>query len=537
MRRLAKLFPPPPSHPAYNALSALARRTAERDLSVRQWLQELSKKGPSFMLSRLEGGSGFPVANVLREYFRDYGKRMIEVGPRSLPSSFNVIESFLRFSHDYFVFDLREEREHLLRLRDYLDWYTATNIPEDPGVLTEVIQEGIVYSYNMVDPAGDFRVEIPGSELVISGVAMVRHMTELSMVILCGEASPPTSDEEAGQLYETMVPISEKEGLGPGPEYSVEDRYLAEIPGYVRVIGLVRVDLVSRQSSVRYVNQDLGSGYLIASDDPTLFLTVTQAERADYVMTMAKDLTRYEPLFASLWSLMYLPVLFIDEQERVARTTFSTELGTRRQSTEVRRAVRHLGRHSITFLRTVRCLQVDGTNSIEDGMTVSPPKMEQSASGFWKPLPPGQVGEDEHGNPVMGKNWVERTDMWPASRCAVDFVVRKRRRPVQGAKPGRVYVLRSSGHGLDIYKIGKTQRTPGVRARELSSATGVPTPFEELGSWEVGDIDFVEKEAHRRLEAYRVSRKREFFRAPLSTIGSVIDSIVREQSEAAAFDK
>jgi len=118
MRQLAKLFPPPPTHPAHGVLSALAKRTAERDFSARLWMQQLLKRGPSFMLSRLQGGSGFPDANLLREYVRDYAHRLIERGPHSLASSFNVVESFLSYPHDYFVFDLREEREHLLRLHE-----------------------------------------------------------------------------------------------------------------------------------------------------------------------------------------------------------------------------------------------------------------------------------------------------------------------------------------------------------------------------------------------------------------------------------
>ena len=101
---------------------------------------------------------------------------------------------------------------------------------------------------------------------------------------------------------------------------------------------------------------------------------------------------------------------------------------------------------------------------------------------------------------------------------------------VEGANPGVVYVMRSGSHGLDVYKIGKTRRPPDVRANELTRATGVPTPFGVLASWEVGDIDVVEREAHRRLRPYRVSRRREFFRVQLSTIVEEISRIVGNAS-------
>jgi len=480
------------------------------------------------MLSRLDGGAGFPISNLLRDYFRNYAYRLVEHGPHAFPCSFNVVESFLKYSHANFMFDLREEREHLLRLHDYLDWYTSGAMPEEPGVLMEVANEGSVYSYNMVDPAGDFRIDVENSTLVVSGVALVRHATELSMIVLCGETPPHVSDKEAKAV--DFQPMPGKEGLEIGARYSGEDRYLQEVPGYSRVIGLVRVDLASRRCLVRYLYHDVGSSYHVVSDDPTIFPAgVTEAERARFYAVSSKTLSHYEPLFATLWSLMYLPAFFIDRHEQVAESRFSTKLHSRRASAEVRRAVRHFGRTSMPFSRKVLCLRPGEAASPEEELTIVPPQMEHAGSGFWKPLPPGQVGEDERGNPILGKTWVERTDTW-SDLSFVEFVLRKQGKPVEGANPGHVYIMRSGAHGLDVYKVGKTGRSPEVRANELTRTTGVPTPFEVLARWEVGDVDLVESEAHRRLEAYRVSRRREFFRAPLSTIVSEINSIVEEWS-------
>lgn len=90
--------------------------------------------------------------------------------------------------------------------------------------------------------------------------------------------------------------------------------------------------------------------------------------------------------------------------------------------------------------------------------------------------------------------------------------------------------MRSASHGLDLYKIGLTRREPTERASELSGATGVPTPFEVLARWEVGDVKAVEAEAHRRLKHYKVNKRREFFRAPLSTIISELDKIAKSSN-------
>ena len=77
---------------------------------------------------------------------------------------------------------------------------------------------------------------------------------------------------------------------------------------------------------------------------------------------------------------------------------------------------------------------------------------------------------------------------------------------------GYVYLLMNPSY-IGMLKIGKTTKQPEERVRELSSATGVPTPFVLLYSIRVSDCDYVEKSIHRELEhlGFRNSTNREFF--------------------------
>ena len=70
----------------------------------------------------------------------------------------------------------------------------------------------------------------------------------------------------------------------------------------------------------------------------------------------------------------------------------------------------------------------------------------------------------------------------------------------------------------NIVKIGKTTRDPNERAKELSSATGVPTPFILVYSKPFADCHFAEKVIHGYLEdkGVRVSGNREFFQISTS---------------------
>ena len=87
------------------------------------------------------------------------------------------------------------------------------------------------------------------------------------------------------------------------------------------------------------------------------------------------------------------------------------------------------------------------------------------------------------------------------------------------SEAGYVYALINwSMPGL--VKVGITSRTPDERSDELSSATGVPTPFERVFHVLVPDARAAESEIHGKLEArgYRVSGDREFFRAPIEEV-------------------
>jgi hypothetical protein len=88
---------------------------------------------------------------------------------------------------------------------------------------------------------------------------------------------------------------------------------------------------------------------------------------------------------------------------------------------------------------------------------------------------------------------------------------------VKLAEPGYVYVLfNPSLKGL--VKIGRTARDPKGRAEELSSATGVPTPFEVAFEAYFADAVAAEQFVHATLteKGFRRASNREFFEMSLS---------------------
>lgn len=86
---------------------------------------------------------------------------------------------------------------------------------------------------------------------------------------------------------------------------------------------------------------------------------------------------------------------------------------------------------------------------------------------------------------------------------------------------GFVYVL-SHPDMPNLYKIGHTAGSPHKRAQELSRATACPRDFDLVCYAEYANAERREKEIHRLLHEYRVNDRREFFKAPMSIIASLV---------------
>jgi hypothetical protein len=78
-----------------------------------------------------------------------------------------------------------------------------------------------------------------------------------------------------------------------------------------------------------------------------------------------------------------------------------------------------------------------------------------------------------------------------------------------------------------------TTRDVSTRVGELSGSTATPLPFDVLASWPVRSAAAAEGKIHDALEPYRVSPRREFFRAPLPTIIRTIDQLLAGEDQQA----
>ena len=89
---------------------------------------------------------------------------------------------------------------------------------------------------------------------------------------------------------------------------------------------------------------------------------------------------------------------------------------------------------------------------------------------------------------------------------------------------GYIYILENDSL-KDMVKIGSTTRDVETRAKELSSSSGVPTPYKIAYKEYVNESADLEKVLHHIFSEYRVSKNREFFRIQAKEVISAIQKL------------
>ena len=96
---------------------------------------------------------------------------------------------------------------------------------------------------------------------------------------------------------------------------------------------------------------------------------------------------------------------------------------------------------------------------------------------------------------------------------------------------GYVYILENDSMP-GLVKIGNTARSTHERAKKLSNATGVPTPFKVVFELSSDKYERLEREVHSKLDRYRVGDNREFFKCTAEIAIKAIKEIHSEHLKA-----
>lgn len=533
----ASLHPPKGSE----AFEELQRRidATNNDPKVQHALKKSWAVARSTLCAQMENGAGRDGDEILRYFMLDACNRFWTLGAwDSLPASFNVTADFLRYSPSKNFFRILEEVDHEFSLGDFLDFATSPKSHVDLSSVSEHIPENKIYHFTNVSPleettVGDTRTQ----RFVAASCSLVRHADEVSICLIAAQPIGAAGDvvRRMGSGNVRITPGKERihEDVGSVP---IEAVPLRGDRSWWKLVVLARMDLERSAFQVRYVLRDCGRSFDIITDDPGIWLDsrgeVIFSDWEKRAMAGSEDLKEYGALFELAQYCVLLPQFFQESAMRVRPRNVKTEFGVKIASLKFKKQVSSAQPESRISFRTI--FEMNAETGVAPSLVATPSALRIERTGFWKTLAPGKEGVDKHGNSVMGKTWVSKELTWIEREPASDGLTIDRESSVSGPDPGQIYVMRSAAHPEDVFKIGLTRSGAIHRAEQLSTSTGVPDKFLVVQCWNVGDCVRAESKIHERLDAYRLTSHREFFKAPYSTIREIVERILGEESGSKA---
>lgn len=477
-------------------------------------------------------GLGFPSDQLLRYFNSEYNGRVLKGSLHDLPSSFNVVEAFNRFVPRGALFELRDEIDHFFCFDHFIDFVTSADNQDDKvDNLVNSLEEGTIYTYNSIGDIYNLDVFIDeGTKFSFSSISLIRFGQEVSAILLAGAHC----DLEAQSLgvEEMFSPDNlrpSRKHITPSPSLKFRAEPLFEGSQLWKTIILVRFDIESKTTDVRYVLQDYGASFNVVSDDPSALVTfdVSAVELEKIAKAWREKVDGYNALFELAKTCLYLPSYFSTREEDIVLERHPTkflQFKKKLENAEVISLVKP--KHCISHRQALTLLRPDAPGS--KVVEFYAPDLKIESTGYWKRLDPQSEGRDKKGQLIHGRTWVTQTLSWVEPSPMEKVTVEKRgKERSSGVDEGFIYIMRSAAHDKDIFKIGLTRRSAHIRASELTRNTSSPDHFLVADEWPVADCSSAEKMIHERLSAYRINPKREFFRVPYSKAISVIAQVVK----------
>jgi len=516
--------------------------------------KKIGQQYQNIMKGISRSGVGFPIDQLVRSMALEYTNRFASSGTEQLPVSFNYFEPFCEgklISNSVAPYmELLPETNHLFSSSDFFDYLTSSdsNNFELKSLLS--LPEAEIFHFTA---SGDI-LELSFSdarfrEYVLSGYSMVRRGNSIHWCVIAGEL---LSEEEweirpsdakmidikdisASKRAFLKKCIEEQENTTGAP------MLLEGTERAIRTVLSGEIDAATGRHIGRSIFVESENSYEVYCDDPEILVEIPDSPKK--INTIEKAMNRLGEAGA-LWNiaegLLQLPAYF------ESRVTIAKDIAG---SGSIPRGLKGKGGRGIKANYQV----VESVSVTEDGKApivrrIELPQYSTETEGHWRRLKYGESGKDRIGNPIIGKTWVNKSSPWRANedRQSIVFVkdslaVAKARvdelyqnaekidevdeKEADGAL-GELYILRCTLMQEEVYKVGWTSGAAKDRAKQLSSATGVPLAFVVVESWSHADAEVLETEVHAILSPYRLNTQREFFQLEFKALRRLIETTI-----------
>lgn len=506
-----------------------------------------------------KSGAGFPADQLVRQLAIEYTHRYAASGLYNQPLSFNYFEAFCEIrlidkSYAPYAWPAPEV-DHLFSIIDYLDYATGPEGSSFDLSQLKALPDGKAFHFTPNGSILDFTfLTAEGREFFVGGFTMIRHGNSLHWYVLGGAAYSEAEWENLATNQAEFGPENipaykrpflsasmQKNGNKSGKPVTLEGTERA-----LRTIIAAETDLTSCKHVGRCHMEEWEHNFSTISDDPLLFVDIKDAQEREVITRGIHD--RVESA-AAMWSLgeaMFQLPAYFNFKIQVAQ---SVPVSEGRKLSAVPKGGRGVGANQFRY---VSALEFEDKNA-EAVRSFAMPRYDIETEGYWRRLKHDAYGQDAYGNRARGRTWVRESNSWrdrpeppkviyvkstlDAARIRLaEYFAKTEAMEAVASMPtadfGVLYVLRCTVMQEEVYKVGWTSGTAEERAKQLSSATGVPTSFIVVEAWHHTDPAGLERNVHAMLMPYRISAGREFFQVSYGKLKGIIEAEIRRADRA-----
>lgn len=543
-------------------LSHLSRKERRR---IKVESKKIGFQYQQIINSMTQSGPGFPVDQLLRSMAIEYTHRFASSGTEHLPISFNYFEPFcegklITKSFAPYMIPL-DETNYLFHASDFFEYITSSEVEEfDPSSLLSLPDSRVFHFTCNGDIFEISFTDARSRDYILSGFSLVRRNKSIHWCLIAGEL---LSDEEWALASSDATAINlddispskraflrtsiEEQGGTTGPPMRLEGTDTA-----VKTVLAGEFDASTARHIAKAIFIESENAYTVFCDDPEVLQPILDSRKQSVFEAAIGRLDQAGALFSIAEGFLQLPSYF------GSRVTIAKDIAG---SNSIPKGLKGKGGRGISGkYEVIESVSVASAGTPSIIQKVELPQFSNETEGHWRRLKIDELGKDRDGNPIKGKTWVSRSTPWRSKRqnegniiYIKDSIAIARQKvseiykseAKQSSNKSRkidtgqseLYVLRCTLMKDEVYKVGWTSGSSHDRAKELSSASGVPLSFVVVESWKHDDAQALETEVHAILAPYRLNNKREFFELDFSTMKRIIDQTINRLSSTKLKNK
>lgn len=519
-RHIARIALPPPSDPRR---AKILKRLAEREDDVsRDANKTIIEVSHLRRMIQHHNGCDSAIASTLREFCLEYSGRAAQHGLHAFPLSYNVLEAFFDYIPIQNTFEILVEKNHLCSLAEFLDYHTVSGESAEKHDLPE----DTVLNFSFVDDPR-FSLSDDNGEYVISGISIVKRSGETNVLLLGGRRVSADEPKIGITSASDLSVHPDKADLKAHPSHTNEVVRLIGAPEFQRFLFTAVFSGSPLRRDLNTLLIDYGDSYLVFTDDINSLTNDGMSIDDKTIEDQVRTVNNHRALIELSQVAIGMPAYFEKNERDVEDHISHTKLKEIWPKIHKNRLIESLPEELKVFSRPVSTLFSESPLAAGELKT---PIVHTETAGYWKKLDSTTYGISKHGNPELGRTWVSTETTWATLPTTSAIQLTPPPFP-EGPSPGYIYVMRSSSHVENLFKIGRTSRMVEQRRAELSSATGVPSTFDVVYSFPTGNSVGVEARIHAELKEYRYKKNREFFHLDLQRITTAINRVLQQMRE------